>query len=317
MMVERQLPPLEVRPRDLKRWRKSETGVDYVHVFAAAEPGPTVMTVGLTHGNEFCGAEALHWALDLGLRPRRGTWIVAFANVAAYESFDKTKPLDSRFLDRDMNRVWRDDWIATEGTREAKRAGALLPFVQRADFLLDIHSTSFAVRPFFVGANLPRVRALAERLAYPKSLILQNAAFDGKVMVEYGAFADPASSKTALVVECGAHFLKASVEVAKHALIGFLDETGTIEPEVARRLKPAVPACEPGIYTIEKVHVAKHAELRFLAPYVGFEEVTKGTKIAMDGPDTIEAPFDRCTILFPKANPMQGREFVTLAKRID
>ncbi|MFM7345733.1 MAG: succinylglutamate desuccinylase/aspartoacylase family protein [Tagaea sp.] len=316
-MIERKLPPIEVRPRDLARWRASNSGVEYVHVLEGSEPGPTVMTVGLTHGNEFCGAEALHWALDLGLRPLRGTWIAAFANVEAYRRFDANKPLDSRFVDRDMNRVWRDDWIDGEGTREAIRAGELRPFVQRADFLLDIHSTSFAVRPFYVGVNLPRVRALAARLAYPKSLLLQNAQFDGKVMVEYGAFADPASPKTALVVECGAHFLRGSVEVAKHALIAFLDAMGTIEPEVARRLKPSVPPCEEGIYEIEKVHVAKSAKLEFLAPYVGFEEVAKGTKIAMDGADAIEAPFDRCTVLFPKANPAQGREFVTLARRVD
>lgn len=316
-MIERKLPPIEVRPRDLARWRASNSGVEYVHVFEGPEPGPTVMTVGLTHGNEFCGAEALHWALDLGLRPLRGTWIAAFANVEAYRRFDANKPLDSRFVDRDLNRVWRDDWIDGEGTREAIRAGELRPFVRRADFLLDIHSTAFAVRPFFVGAILPRVRALAQRLAYPKSLLLQSAQFDGKVMVEYGAFADPASPKTALVVECGAHFLRGSVDVAKHALIAFLDAMGTIEPEVARRLKPAVPPCEEGIYEIEKVHVAKHADLKFLGPYIGFEEVPKGTKIAMDGPDAIEAPFDRCAVLFPKANPMQGREFVTLARRVD
>lgn len=316
-MTQRQLPPIEVRPRDLTRWRNSDTGVDYVHVFASDRPGPTAMTVGLTHGNEFCGAEALHWALDLGLRPTRGTWIVAFANVDAYRSFDAKKPLDTRFLDRDMNRVWRDDWIANEGTREAKRAGELVPFVRRADFLLDIHSTAFAVRPFFVGANFPRVREFAARLAYPKSLLLQNAAFDGKVMVEYGAFGAADSPKTALVVECGAHFLRGSVEVAKHALMSFLETMEMIEPEVARRLKPAVPPCEEGIFTIEKVHVAKHADLKFLAPYVGFEEVPKGTAIAMDGPDVIEAPFDRCAVLFPKAQPMQGREFVTLARRID
>jgi predicted deacylase len=316
-VIERQLPPIEVRPRDLSRWKKSGTGVDYVHIFAGSEPGPTVMTVGLTHGNEFCGAEALHWALDLGLRPRRGTWIVAFSNVEAYLRFDAKKPLDSRFVDRDMNRVWRDDWIDGEGTREAIRAAELRSFVRRADFLLDIHSTAFAVRPFYVGANSPRVRELAARLAYPKSLLLQNAQFDGRVMVEYGEFAEASSHKTALVVECGAHFLRGSVEVAKHALIAFLETTDTIEPEVARRLKPPVPPCEEGIYEIERVHVAKHEKLEFLAPYIGFEEVPKGTKIAMDGPDVIEAPFDRCTILFPKANPMQGREFVTLARRID
>lgn len=316
-MTGRELPPIELRPRDLTRWKRSETGVDYVHVFKAPEPGPTVMTVALTHGNEFCGAEALHWALDLGLRPIRGTWIAAFANVKAYQSFKAEAPLDSRFVDRDMNRVWRDDWIDGEGTHEAIRAGELRPFVRQADYLLDIHSTSFANRPFFVGRNLPRVREFAQKLGHPPSMLLQNGSFDGKVMVEYGAFGEANGQATALVVECGAHFLKATVTVAKHTLIAFLEATGMLEPQVARRLKPAVPAAETGVYTIESVHVAKDADLKFLAPYEGFEEVTAGTVIAMDGPDPVVAPFDRCTILFPKAQPRQGRELVTLGKRID
>ncbi len=316
-MTARKLPPIEVLPRDLSNWREGNTGVPYVHRFDSGVPGPCVMVVGLTHGNEFCGAEALDWALKEKLRPVRGSLILAFSNVAAYLSFDKAKPLDSRFLDRDMNRVWRDDWLANEKTREADRARELLPFVVEADYLLDIHSTTYAVRPFFVGAMNARTKDLAARIGFPRSMLLADGGFDGRTLIEHGEFSDPTGRRTALVVECGAHFLKASVSVAKATMLDFLVVAGAIGEDWAKHHRPVVPAAEAGFYEITEVYVAKTDELSFAAPFVGFEEVEEGALIARDGPTEVRAPYPRCTILFPKAEPMKGREFVTLARRVD
>jgi predicted deacylase len=316
-VIERRLPPIEVLPRDLSAWEKGNTGTSFVHRFDSGVDGPCAMVVGLTHGNEFCGAEALHWALSEGIRPARGSLILAFSNVAAYRTFDAARPLDSRFLDRDMNRVWRDDWLAGEKTREADRARELLPFVLQADYLLDIHSTTFAVRPFFVGAMNARTKDLAARVRFPRSLLLADGGFDGRTLVEHGEFADPAGRRTALVVECGAHFLQASVAVAKATLLDFLVVTGALDSGWAKPRRPKVPAAKPGTYEITEVYVAKTDELSFAAPFVGFEEVGEGALIARDGPTEIRAPYPRCTILFPKAQPMKGREFVTLARRVE
>ena len=38
----------------------------------------------LTHGNEVCGAIAVDWLLREGVRPRRGTLTLIFANAEAY-----------------------------------------------------------------------------------------------------------------------------------------------------------------------------------------------------------------------------------------
>ncbi len=313
----RKLPPIEVLPRDLSAWEQGNTGTKFVHRFDSGKPGPRVMVVGLTHGNEFCGAEALDWALREGLRPAAGSLVLAFSNVAAYRSFDRAKPLDSRFLDRDMNRVWREDWLANEKTREADRARELLPFVNEADFLLDIHSTSFAVRPFFVSAMHARGRDLAQAIGAPRSLLLTDGGFDGRTMIEHGEFADPAGKRTALVVECGAHFLKTSVAVAKATMLDFLSTVGSIDAAWAAARRPKVPPSEPGIYEITEVYVAKSDDIAFARPFVGFEEVDEGAAIVRDGDNEVRAPYPRCTILFPKAQPQKGRELVTLARRID
>src|SRR3954471_13388095 len=88
----------EVLPRDLSPYREGNIGVDYVHRFESNRPGPHVLINALTHGNEFCGMVAATHLLDTQVRPRAGTLTVSFANVEAYESFDREKPHDSRLL---------------------------------------------------------------------------------------------------------------------------------------------------------------------------------------------------------------------------
>src|SRR3569832_2024609 len=99
-------PPLEVLPRDLSAYRAGNTGVPYVHRFESGKPGPHVLINALTHGNELCGMTAATHLLDRNIRPRIGTLTVAFANVAAYESFDRAKPFESRQLVHNLNRIW-------------------------------------------------------------------------------------------------------------------------------------------------------------------------------------------------------------------
>jgi succinylglutamate desuccinylase len=311
------LPPIEVLPRDLSAWEAGNTGTPFVHRFDGFVAGPTALVVGLTHGNEFCGAETLHWALSQNLRPLKGTLVLAFANVAAYRRFDAANPLDSRFVDRDMNRVWREDWLEAEQTVEAKRARELRPFVDAADFVLDIHSTSYDVRPFFVGARVARARALATRIGYPRSLLLEDSVFEGRTMVEYTPFAAKDGSKTALVVECGAHFLARSVDVAKATFLDFLGCLDMLDADFIARNRPHVAVPPAGIYDVSVVHVAKSDNPHFVQPFVGFEEVDEGTLIARDGDLEIRAPYPRCTVLFPKAIPAKGRELVTLGRRVD
>src|SRR3982751_5060458 len=89
-------PVFELLPRDLRPYREGNTGVPYVHRFESGKPGPHVLVNALTHGNEFCGMVAATHLLDKGIRPKAGTLTVSFANVEAYESFDRAEPFKSR-----------------------------------------------------------------------------------------------------------------------------------------------------------------------------------------------------------------------------
>src|SRR3989344_5813473 len=123
----------------------------------ACQPGPHVLINALTHGNEICGMVAATHLLDTGVRPRIGTLTISFANVAAYASFDPTRPFESRQLVHNLNRIWSAGELdGTAASPELDRARALRPVVAAADHILDIHSTSQDVQPFWVYPAYPR-----------------------------------------------------------------------------------------------------------------------------------------------------------------
>ncbi len=125
----------------------------------SGKPGPNVMVQALTHGNEFCGAIALDLLFREKIRPRQGKLTLAFANVAAFARFDFADPDRSRYIDEDYNRVWADDALfGPRDSAELRRARELQPFVDAADYLLDLHSMHEPCRPIMVcGRSLTRV----------------------------------------------------------------------------------------------------------------------------------------------------------------
>src|SRR5664279_879777 len=71
--------------------------------------------------------------------------------VAAYETFDAARPFDSRLITHNLNRIWSSAWLdGDEDSVELRRARAMRPAVAAADHILDIHSTSQDVVPFWV-----------------------------------------------------------------------------------------------------------------------------------------------------------------------
>jgi predicted deacylase len=311
------LPPQEVGPRDLSALRQGNVGVDYVHRFTAPAAGPHVVVNALIHGNEFCGMTALTWLLERGVRPVRGTLTLSFANVGAYERFDPTRPLESRFIDHDLNRAWTAAILdGPDQTHEARRARELRPIFAAADALLDIHSTTFAVRPMLVYTKLDKARGLATALQTPATHIVSpGSRHQGGLLIEFGAFSDANAPNAAIVVECGHHFARSSGEIAIQTTLRFLDHCGVLDPAVAAaHIKPA-PAEASGVYEISEVRICRNGQAGFVRPLEGFEEFAAGELIGNDGEQEIRAPYDRCAVLMPKAQLVPGREMVTLAQR--
>ena len=300
-MTDATLPPIELNPPDISRWKQSDTGVDWVHVLDSGRPGPKAMVQALTHGNEICGAIALDGLLASGFRPSRGTLTVAFANVEAYARFDPADPFPSRLVDEDYNRVWADEVL--DGPRdslELRRARQLRPFVDAVDFLLDLHSMSEPCRPLMVCGTVEKNVAYARALGVPEFLLIDTGHPAGLRMVDRGGFGDPASAKRALLIECGQHWERAAADVAIDALVRFLGLAGVAEPAwVAANVRLPLPPLQRLVRVTEPV-VALSADFRFLVPTVGLSVIAKaGTPIAQDGERIWRTPYDDAVLVMP------------------
>lgn len=295
-------PAIELAPPDIGPYRHSASGVDHVHVFDSGRAGPTVMVQALTHGNELCGAIALDWLLRQGpIRPRQGRLILSFANVAAYQRFDPADPNASRCVDEDLNRVWSDEQLlGSRDSLELRRARALRPFVDAADFLFDIHSMQDACRPLMVCGLLDKGAAFARRLGMPGDLLIDTGHPSGLRMRDRGGFGDPASPKQALLIECGQHWEAAAAEVAIDGLLRFLRLTGVVDAGwAAARLRLPLPQRQRLIRVDEAV-TARSADFRFLFPVRGLDVIpAAGTAFARDGATLFHTRHDDTVLVMP------------------
>jgi predicted deacylase len=310
--------PIELEPEDLGPYRASATGIDHVHSIDSGRAGPHVMVNALTHGNELCGMVVVKRLLDLGIGPRRGRLTLSFANVAAYQRFSAKQP-DCRFIDRDFNRLWHDDVLAADRTSvEARRAHQMRPLVATVDRLLDLHSTWHALLPFFVLARLPRSRQLADALALPaRQLLLPEFRHEGWHLIDDTPFLRPDGSAVGLIVECGQHFARSSADTAWQATLRFLGVCGTLDAADLIRLGAQAPGptCVERFEIVQPV-LLRHDRFRLLCPHAGFVEFRAGEVAALDGDETLRAPFDGAVLLAPRPRPRAGQQAFAWGRRL-
>ena len=304
-------PVFEVLPRDLSAYRQGNVGIDYVHRFESGQPGPHVLINALTHGNEICGMVAATHLLDTGVRPLIGTLTISFANVAAYESFNQNSPFESRQLVHNLNRIWSAGELDGIGdSPELRRARVLRPVVAAADHILDIHSTSQDVQPFWVYPAYPRNADVALAMGRPPvHLVMPGGLGSGTPLIQHGRHGLADGHGVALVVECGQHFLQSAADVATMAALDFLAHFGLIDAPTDR------PA--PGLqrrYELLETFMVRTPDFRFVRPLTGFEVFANGELIATDGADDIRALCDDCTVFMPTADPIVGREAMYLTR---
>jgi predicted deacylase len=312
---------IELTPPDISAYRAGNTGIEYVTTFAARDAGPHVVVMGLTHGNEICGAIAIDKLLRADIRPRRGTLTLAFNNVAAYSEFDARYPIASRYVDEDFNRLWSPATL--DGPRrssELVRARELRPIVDAADYLLDLHSMQNATAPLMLAGLLQRSRELALRVGIPELIMCDAGHAAGPRMRDYGGFGDPASSKTALLIEAGQHWERRAAEVATDVTLRFLIALGTVERADVAALGGPDFAAAPKQRVIEVTEAVTITgdRFEFAEPFMGLEVLEKkGSLIGRDGDQEVHTPYDNCVLIMPSRRLVRGQTAVRLGRYVD
>ena len=296
-------PRVELQAPDIEPYRDSNTGTPFVHRLESGKPGPAVLIVALTHGNEICGAIAVDRLLRMGTRPTCGTLTLAFANVAAFGRFDAQNPFASRFVDEDFNRVWRPEILdGPRDSAELRRARELRPFVEAADYLLDIHSMLEASPPVMICGPLEKGIRFAFDVGVPEHVVSDTGHANGTRMRDFNHFGDPASQRNALLVECGQHWEKSAAEVAWQTVWRFLRAVGVAnEADAAREITPTRPPQK--LIRVTEAVVANSPAFRFAKTFTGLEVVPReGDVIAWDGEQPVRAPYDNCVLVMPVPN---------------
>jgi predicted deacylase len=302
---------------DISRLRSGNAGVEGVWTFDSGRAGRHVMITALVHGNELCGAWALKGLLEAGFRPSQGRVTLAFCNLAAFDRFDPSNHDASRFVDEDLNRQWSDDRLAAGGTVERRRARELAPFVQSADWLLDLHSMHERSAPLcLTGLSWQNVQ-LGLRMKTPAHIVIDAGHKDGVRMRDYGPFAASAvdhTSNRSLLVECGFHTEPESRLVAQDQCARILQLAGVTdayEPFLNAWKMP--DAASQTILKVTGGVVASTSGFRFSAPYTGLETIkAAGTVIGWDDGFEVTTPYDDCVLVMPSIR--QARAGVTVVR---
>jgi len=306
---------IDLTPPDVTPYRRGNTGIEYVTTLDSGRPGPHAVINALTHGNEVCGAIAIDALFRLGVRPTRGRLTLALSNVAAYETFDPENPYASRCVEEDLNRLWSAD--ALDGRRdsvELRRARRLRPVFDSADLLLDVHSMTNDTAPLTLCGRTARGRELARRLGYPSWIVADEGHASGRRLLDYGAFADPDGTRTALLVECGQHWKAGTAEVAVETCLRFLLMADMIDadqalPRLRKRDEPL------RVVEVTQAVTARTDSFSFTRAFAGLEVLPRaGTLIAHDGGTPVLTPHDDCVLIMPARRAKAGQTAVRLGR---
>lgn len=291
---------------DLSIERRGNTDTPGVWEFDSGIAGPTVLITALIHGNEICGAWALKELLAGGIRPRNGRLILAFCNLAAFDTLNVASHDAARFVDEDLNRVWTPEKLAHPTTQERRRAQALQKWVRSADWLLDLHSMHEPSPPLMMTGTLARNVALARCVGVPQHIIVDAGHKDGTRMRDFAQFGDPQSSALALLIECGYHGAESSIETARAVAARFLVESGIVDAQNLPSHWRLPPKVSQTVLEVTAPVVATSEALTFSELYQGMERIAlAGTEIGRDNNKPIVTPYDNCVLVMPSLRQLK------------
>lgn len=300
--------PVFLDAPDLSPWTLGNTGIAGFTTRDSGLAGPHVVLVSLIHGNEFAGAIILDEMLRSGFKPLIGKLTFGFANIAAFEKFDRENPVASRFVEEDMNRVWDDvELFGVRRSLELDRARDMRPLIDAADIVLDLHSMLWPSEPLLLCGAGGQGRDLALGIATPAMVIADAGHAGGKRLIDYGRFTETPGRAACVLVEAGQHWEPACVNQMRTTIFSLLRHTGLVEG--------VAPSTTPRFAEVTQLVTARTNRFVFVRDFLGGEIIaTKDTLIAHDGDIEIRTPHDNCLLVMPSLRPSRGHTAVRLAK---
>jgi hypothetical protein len=134
-------------------------------------------------------------------------------------------------------------------------------------------------------------------------------------MRDYGPFADNASPRNALLIECGQHWDRRSVAVAKEAALRFLRHFRVVDPEFVADNLPPEPLSPPVVIKVTEAVTVETDEFKFVSEFKGMEIIERaGTLIGNDGEREVRTPYEACVLIMPSKRLQKGATAVRFGR---
>jgi predicted deacylase len=301
--------PVHISAPDISPFLQGNTGIPGFTTRDSGLPGPHVVLVALTHGNEIAGATVLAELLRENFTPLRGRLTLGFANLAAFDQFDAANPLASRYVEEDLNRVWDDAQLfGVRRSAELHRAREIRPIIDTADLLLDLHSMLWPADPLILCGPTRQGRDLALHLATPSLVVADQGHAGGKRLIDYGRFTEATGTAAGILVEAGQHWEASTVTQTRTTILSLLRHTGMANGPAPHRTRPRFAE-------VTNTITARTPRFVFTRNFRGGDIIrAANTLIAHDGNAEIRTPHENCLLIMPSLKSCPGHTAVRLAR---
>lgn len=274
----------------------------HVDYFEGKKNGPCVVIVGSVHGNERLG-EAVISKLRVSLKAEEvfGKIILILGNPKA---FDENK----RFIDCDLNRLFGADFIKLEQktahtlNTEEKRALEIAPYLETADFLLDIHCTIKPSVPFIFCEKTKKHLKIAQMFGTEYIVSIGPRCRIPSLTSAIDTFTD-AHGGIGITYEAGWHKKPMMLSHALGKVNQFLSSVDSLESHAEGSATPHVPA--PKHLIIYDYLIPQTPHFHFTKDFSNFDTVQAGEAVAEDDGKTFKVK-KTSFIIFPKIDIVAG-----------
>lgn len=265
---------------------------EHVQECTGKMPGPTSVILAGVHGDERCGVEAFAILLP-SLRIERGTVIFVYGNPRAIEK-------NVRETEQNLNRMFKPDTFLSKKEKasyEYGRAQVLKTYLDRADVLLDVHSSATpGSTPFLIAEG--NARPITEKL--PIDLVVSG--FDDTQPGGTDYYMNK-EGKIGICAECGDLNDPASTNSAVQIILSFLSVVGHMEGKVTTQAQTRL--------RVSHLYYARTESFVLTREYSDFEKLSPNTSIGIDGDKTV-CTDQECFILFAENSTEIGKEVFLL-----
>lgn len=246
-----------------------------VFVLDSGKKGPNVVIIGGVHGDETPGIKAYQWMKEgdfLEQHPlRKGKLTIIQGNALAIS-------IQDRFFQTDLNRAYKKTSadFRSSPSYEHLRNTEIRAYLKDCDACLDIHSTSFDVKPMTCSSNTQEHLKLCRALNVPYITTGWGGKTDGWASDE---FVD-ACGGIGITVECGQNDDPAAWEFGKNAVRLFLTALGMIAPFKL----PKTQRVSSRHFEVHDTIYPQTLDFQFICPEVeDFPSIAAGEVYALDG----------------------------------